>query len=331
MSFLDVSTVAAATATFFASALEFVEALAIVLAIGVSRGWRAALAGTLAASGLLIVVSVLAGATLAVWFPQSGLRLLVGSLLLIFGLLWLRKAVHKLAIGGRPGHWRPSEAPVPASGPDWFAFGVVFKGVLLEGAEVVFIVLTIGGSSGRPGAAVTGAVAAAVAVLLVGLLIRRTFGRLPQTYLGIAVGVLLASFGTFWAVAGLVVFDGTAAATWPGSDWALLGLLGVWTATALLAPAGLRHGTEGRPHPPGRPARPRNPLLQFGYKLVVGEDWRVAAGVLTSLGVTALAVAFAGLPPGLAGPAVTAGCVATLLVSLFANTNARTGTAERQR
>jgi len=237
-----------------ASAVEFVEALTIVLAMGVTRGWRSALAGVAAALVALTAVTVAAGYALAEWLPESLLQLIVGTLLLIFGLQWLRKAVlraaglkahndedetyrEELDAGRRAGDER-------RLGLDWFGFVVAFKGVFLEGLEIVFIVITFGLNADDVPAAAAGAAIAGVVVLTAGALAHRPLAAVPQNTIKFAVGLLLSTFGTFWAVEGLGVFaDGGASLEWPGGDVALLALLAIWsgfawTAIRLLRPGG---------------------------------------------------------------------------------------------
>jgi uncharacterized membrane protein len=235
-------------AVFLACAVEGVEATTIVLAAGTARDWRSAGAGVAAAlAALAVIVAVLGPAVSAV--PLTGLRLVVGGLLLVFGLQWLRKAILR-ASGFKARH---DEAEIyrrqlagadaagdPASGVsgrgrlrlDGYGFTLAFKGVLLEGLEVVFIVLTFGASQHRIGLA---AIAAACAVLLVaaaGLAVRAPLARVPENTLKFVVGVMLTAFGLFWGAEG-------AGAHWPGSDAALLVLVpavALWalTLTAVL-------------------------------------------------------------------------------------------------
>jgi uncharacterized membrane protein len=240
----------AAVATFLASAVEFAEAFTIVLAMGVTRGWRSALAGTAAALTTLAVTTWLVGSALAGWVPQDLLRLVVGTLLLILGLQWLRKAILRAAgilpmkdqseIYGRQRRIGDQAAGPDRWGIDWFGFVVSFKGVLLEGLEVVLIVLTFAASSGNLAASAAGAAVAAGAVLVVGLATRRPLTRLPDNVLKFAVGLLLTTFGTFWSIAGLGVLAPSGAVEWPGGDLALLALLAMWSAVTFVAVRVLR-------------------------------------------------------------------------------------------
>jgi uncharacterized membrane protein len=227
------------TATFTASFVEFVEALTIVLAMGATRGWRSALVGAGTAAVALSAFTAGAGYALVSWLPRTALQLGVGALLLAFGLQWLRKAILRGA-GLKPLHdedetyREQAEAARRAAGEqrlglDWFAFVVSFKGVFLEGAEVVFIVITFGLNAGNVPLAAGGAGAAGVVVVLAGAVVHRPLSRVPENTLKYAVGVMLATFGSFWVAEGLGVFQpGSDSLSWPGGDWALLALIAGW-------------------------------------------------------------------------------------------------------
>src|SRR5437868_135456 len=178
-------------AAFLACAVEMVEALTIVLAVGVTRGWRSAIIGTATALAALAAVVAALGPTLSA-LPINGLRIFVGGLLLVFGLQWLRKAILR-ASGFKALHDEAAiyaseqraalaapRDPAGAAGLDWYTFTVSFKGVFLEGLEVAFIVVTFGGAQHQLTPAVVGAVAAAVAVLAVGLKIHAPLSRVPE-------------------------------------------------------------------------------------------------------------------------------------------------------
>ena len=220
------TTVLLFAAAFIACAVEMVEALTIVLAVGVTRGWRSALVGAGSALAALSVVVAVLGPALAV-LPIDTLRLGVGALLLVFGLQWLRKAV--LRAGGVKA--RHDEGAIfederraaravgqTSTGMDWYTFTVSFKGVFLEGLEVAFIVVTFGGAQHHVALAAIAAAAAAAAVLIAGLVVHRPLSRVPENTMKFAVGAMLATFGMFWAGEGVGVH-------WPGSDAALIGLL----------------------------------------------------------------------------------------------------------
>ncbi|MFI6604241.1 COG4280 domain-containing protein [Nonomuraea sp. NPDC050536] len=245
------------TSVFVASVVEFVEALTIVLAMGVTRGWRSAMAGVVAALVALAAFTFAAGYALRTWMPESLLQLVIGTLLLIFGLQWLRKAVLRSS-GMKALHDEEEEyatqraaAREAASsrhfGLDSFGFVVSFKGVFLEGVEVVFIVITFGLSAGDMPAAIAGAGVAGLLVVIVGSILHRPLSMVPENTLKYGVGLLLASFGAYWAVEGLGVFLGGRHLEWPGADWAILALLASWiVVTQLLVRrlAGVRKARE---------------------------------------------------------------------------------------
>jgi uncharacterized membrane protein len=212
---------------FLASAVEMVEALTIVLASGLTRGWRSSLIGVGAATLALAVVIAALGPALTL-IPIDSLRLVVGGLLLAFGLQWLRKAILR-ASGYKPLHdedaifarqLREAEtAPrEQRAGIDWYGFTLSFKGVFLEGLEVAFIVLTFGSTNGNIPLAAVGAAAAVLIVGVVGVLARAPLARVPENTMKFAVGAMLTTFGIFWGAEG-------AGAHWPGGDVALLGVL----------------------------------------------------------------------------------------------------------
>jgi len=212
---------------FLASAVEMVEALTIVFAMGVTRGWRSPLIGSAVALMVLGVIVAILGPLLAN-IPLSPLRIVIGGLLVIFGLQWLRKAILRAsgykalhdenAIFAREVEEAKAAGPGVASGMDWYGFTVAFKGVLLEGLEVAFIVLTFGTSHGSIPLAAAGAVAGLVVVGLVGAVIRAPLSRVPENTMKFAVGVMLTGFGIFWAGEGVQV-------EWPGGSIALLAVL----------------------------------------------------------------------------------------------------------
>lgn len=213
--------------TFLASGVEAVEALTIVLAVGVVRGWRSPLIGVGAAALVLAVIAAALGPALR-QIPIDTLRLVVGALLLIFGLQWLRKAILRssgykaLHDEGQAFAAEREQAsrmsPAAPTGMDWYSFTVAFKGVLLEGLEVVFIVVTFGAAQGRLSLAAAAAVAAVTLVVAVGIALRAPLERVPENTIKFAVGLLLTSFGIFWGGEG-------AGVDWPGSDLAILGIL----------------------------------------------------------------------------------------------------------
>jgi uncharacterized membrane protein len=212
-------------AAFAAAAVEMVEALTIVLAVGVTRGWRSALLGVGVALAALALIIAALGPALA-QLPIDTLRVVVGTLLLVFGLQWLRKAILR-AGGFKARHdeeaiYAAEVARLQASGTrtahDWYAFTVAFKGVFLEGLEVAFIVVTFGGSRGEIGLAALGAAVALMVVLTAGLVVHAPLSRVPENTLKFGVGVMLTAFGIFWAGEG-------AGVAWPGGDIALLAVI----------------------------------------------------------------------------------------------------------
>jgi uncharacterized membrane protein len=215
-----------AVSVFLACAVEAVEALTIVLAVGYTRSWRSSLTGVAAAVLVLAALTAALGPALTS-LPINVLRVIVGALLLIFGLQWLRKAILRAA-GAKARHderaayaeeleaaRRAGETP---SGLDAYSFTIAFKGVLLEGLEVVFIVLTFGANQHDVGLAAVAAAAAVTVVVLAGVAVHAPLARVPENTMKLAVGVMLTSFGTFWGAEG-------AGAHWPGGDAALLGLV----------------------------------------------------------------------------------------------------------
>ena len=233
---------------FLASAVEAVEALTIVIAIGVTRGWRASLLGAGSAVGVLAALIAALGPAIT-RIPLEPLRLIVGGLLLTLGLQWLRKAIlrasgHKAHRDETAAFARHTQAARHADRRgerlDRYAFAVSFKGVLLEGLEVAFIVLSFGADQHHVGLAALGAGAAVLTVATAGVAARRPLARIPENTIKLAVGVMLTSFGTFWGAEG-------AGAHWPGDDAALLAVLAFTLPSALGLIAHLRD-------PPPQPA-----------------------------------------------------------------------------
>jgi uncharacterized membrane protein len=237
-------------ASFVACFVEMVEATTIVMAMGFTRSWRSALTGVAAALGVLAVVVSTVGYALGRWFPESALQLVIGGLLLIFGLQWLRKAIlrssGRKAVHDEDAIYREEIAAAKAAGRgggglDMFSFMVSFKGVFLEGMEVAFIVITFGLNDHNVPAASAGAAAAVAVVLALALAVRRPLSMIDENLLKYGVGLLLASFGTFWAVEGIGIFrTGRESLAWPGNDLAILGLLVAWFLLSRLFVAGLR-------------------------------------------------------------------------------------------
>jgi uncharacterized membrane protein len=252
----NIQVLVAAAPAFFAALVEFVEALTIVLAVGVTRQWRSTLVGVGAATAALVLIVGIFGSAIVLFVPIDVLRLVVGAFLLVFGLQWLCKAVLRAA-GAKAKHDEAAiyqrelaqlteEPPVPASGMDWISFTVAFKGVLLEGLEVAFIVVTFGASAGQLGPAILGATVAGVLVLVVGALVHRPLARVPENGLKYAVGLMLVTFGTFWAGEGIGI-------DWPASDAILLVLLAAYLVASLAAVWAVRGTLTGRRTPATNP------------------------------------------------------------------------------
>jgi uncharacterized membrane protein len=215
-------------AVFLACAVEAVEATTIVLAAGTARHWRSAGAGAVTALGVLVGLVAALGPALSA-LPLRGLRLVVGALLLAFGLQWLRKAILRAA-GRKAPHDEEEIFASEVEGAkrartrrvaavrDWYAFSLAFKGVLLEGLEVAFVTVTFGTTARDLPLAAVAALAAVAVVAAAGAAARAPLARVPENTLKFVVGVMLSAFGTFWGAEG-------AGASWPGGDAALLALV----------------------------------------------------------------------------------------------------------
>lgn len=237
----------AVTASFLASLVEFVEALTIVLAVGTVRGWRPALIGT-AAGVLLLTVLVLAFGPALQRVPITTLQLVVGVLLLLFGMRWLRKAVLRSAgviglhdeeaIYAKQTNALRADGTPPPARLDKIAVATTFKAVSLEGLEVVFIVIATGAAGRTLVPAIFGAAAAGLLVILMGFALRQPLTRVPENTLKYAVGVLLSAFGAFWVGEGLRF-------GWPGEDLSLLGLVAGFLIVSWLAVGLARRAAAG--------------------------------------------------------------------------------------
>lgn len=311
-------------AAFLACAVEAVEATTVVLAVGVTRSWRSSLRGVLA--GVVVLAAIVAALGPAIsQIPLGPLRLVVGGLLLVFGLGWLRKAILR-ASGHKSLHDEASlyekhlaearEAGASGRrgvmGPDAYAFTLSFKAVVLEGLEVAFIVVTFGANARQVPLAALAAVAAIAAVVALAIAVRAPLARVPENTIKFAVGVLLSSFGTFWGAEG-------AGAHWPANDGSLLWLIPVILVLALVltrilrsvpkaapaAPSPSAAVAATEPEAPGAPATAapspaaapsgaltavRGGLVSFGlfwWDFIVGDDWSIAVAVLVGLGAVA--------------------------------------------
>jgi uncharacterized membrane protein len=260
-----VNSVALVLTVFIACAVEAVEALTIILAAGLTREWRSTFQGMAAALVVLAAVVAAVGPALTL-FPIGALRLIVGALLAVFGMMWLRKAILR-ASGYKGLHdeagiyerqvaaARAAEAGGRAGVRDWYAFTLAFKGVLLEGLEVVFIVITFGDNQGNIGLAVLGAAAAVLVITAVGVAARAPLARVPENAMKWAVGIMLTSFGTFWGAEG-------AGVSWPGNDAALLGVIPFMVLVSIGYAALLRRAREASlaPAPVAAAAGPGRPV-----------------------------------------------------------------------
>ncbi|WP_413988157.1 COG4280 domain-containing protein [Labrys okinawensis] len=235
-------------AAFLASLVEVVEAFTIVLAVATLRGWRPAGIGTLAALVVLGLMVILLGPLLG-QIPLNALQLFIGVLLLLFGMGWLRKAILRSA-GSIPLHdedaiFASESAQLAATSGggslDWIAGLAAFKAVLLEGLEVVFIVIAVGSGHGLLAPAATGALAACLLILAIGMVLRKPLAQVPENVLKFGVGVMLSAFGVFWTGEGLGV-------PWPGEDAALLGFAAIFLCAGLVMASLLkRPAREVRP------------------------------------------------------------------------------------
>jgi uncharacterized membrane protein len=233
-----------AVSVFLACSVEAVEALTIVMAVGQTRSWPSALGGAAAAAVALGAIVAIAGGALT-QVPLDTLRIAIGALLLAVGVQWLRKAILR-ASGRKALHDELStyaeeasaarEAASPSGDWDPYSFAVAFKGVLIEGLEVAIIVITFGANQHRVGLAAAAAGVAVLAVIAAGLAVRAPLARVPENTMKFAVGVMLCSFGIFWAGEG-------AGVEWPGGDAILLVLIASLLAASLVAVASLRRAT----------------------------------------------------------------------------------------
>ena len=233
---------------FLASAVEAVEALTVILAVGVTRGWRSALLATLTASVSLVALVVVLGPALS-RVPLGWLRITVGSLLLVFGIGWLRKAIlrasgYQALRDEKALYQKQLRTAQRAEGSavratDWYGFALVFKAVFLEGLEVAFIVLTFGTAQGSIRLATLGAALAVILVGAVGIVLHRPLARVPENAMKFSVGLMISTFGIFWSSEGVGV-------AWPGQDLSIFGILAFMTAASLCLVAILRKAQRGR-------------------------------------------------------------------------------------
>jgi uncharacterized membrane protein len=236
---------AVTSASFLASAVEFVEAFTIVLVVGVTINWRSAIVGALAAAACLAVIVAVFGVAIVQYVPLDILRIVVGVILVLFGLKWLKKSLLRYsglkALHDEEAIYEETMARLRANGEvsaaklQPTAVALSFKSVLLEGLEVAFIVITFGSSAssgttsgiGGIGSATIGAVIAGLLVIIVGALVRAPLTKVPENTLKFVVGIMLTTFGTFWTVEG---FGGS----WPLSDAFLPILAALFLVASLL-------------------------------------------------------------------------------------------------
>ena len=228
---------------FIATTVEMIEALTIILALGITRGWRTAFIATTAAITTLAIVvtifySVFSLVTGESTNPITPLWSVVGALLLIFGLQWMKKAILRIT-GILPSRdedeiykkltTSAKKAPKRRLDRiDWYSFVIVFKGVLLEGFEVVFIVIIFGSARGEFGIGITAAIAALIFVTLLGIVIHKPLSKIPENWMKLTVGLLLTTFGTFFGSEGLGII-------WPLGEWAVLYVLVFYSLFTFIA------------------------------------------------------------------------------------------------
>jgi uncharacterized membrane protein len=285
---------------FLACAVEAVEAVTIVLAAGTARDWKSAFRGV--AAGLLTLALIIGIAGPAISrLPISSLRILVGGLLLVFGLQWLRKAILRSsgykALHDEDQIFRDEVTAARAAGKvsrigidDWYAFTLSYKGVLLEGLEVAFIVLTFGTIQHQVGLASIAAISAVAIATIAGFVLAKPLSRVPENAMKFSVGILLTSFGIFWGAEG-------SGAKWPGDNWAVLGLIGFVSALSLALVIFLKR-KYSREHievledlsefaeevilePQTRGIiKGLKAFGEFWYNFIIGDDWTIAVGIV---------------------------------------------------
>ncbi len=243
-----------AAVAFLAASVEMVEALTLVLAAGVSRGWRSAFLGSGAAVVVLLLVVAVFGVAILRLVPIDVLRIGLGLFLLLFGLKWLKKAILRQS-GRKPVHNEDAvytrevsalaDSPHSVRGIDGEGFATAFNGTLLEGLEVALIIVAVGRATGQLGSAALGAVAAVVLVGAAGVALRKPLARMPENLLKYVVGLMLTTFGTFWAGEGVGV-------NWPGKDLSVIGLLVLFLMVSLVAVQRLRAPIPAKPQLEGQ-------------------------------------------------------------------------------
>ena len=285
---------------FLACAVEAVEAVTIVLAAGTARDWKSAFRGV--AAGLLTLALIIGIAGPAISrLPISSLRILVGGLLLVFGLQWLRKAILRSsgykALHDEDQIFRDEVAAARAAGKvsrigidDWYAFTLSYKGVLLEGLEVAFIVLTFGTIQHQVGLASIAAISAVVIATIAGFVLAKPLSRVPENVMKFSVGILLTSFGIFWGAEG-------SGAKWPGDNWAVLGLIGFVSALSFALVIFLKRKYSRQQvevfeelsefaeelilePQTGGVINGIKAFGEFWHDFIIGDDWTIAVGIV---------------------------------------------------
>ena len=291
---------------FLASSVEAVEAVTIVLAAGTARDWKSALRGVYAGLFTLAVIIAIFGPAIS-HLPISVLRIAVGGLLLVFGLTWLRKAILRSsgfkALHDEEKIFQEELAVARAAArqtrhgvADWYAFTLAYKGVLLEGLEVVFIVLTFGTIAHKVTLASIAALIAVVVVCAAGFALKTPLAKVPENTLKFIVGILLTSFGIFWGAEGAA----GQSAHWPGDNWAVLAIIGsVWIFALIVVE--IMKIIHRRPREQVIVAEPKveprpisnkflaalKSFVDFWVDFIVGDDWRIAAAIVVAFSITA--------------------------------------------
>ena len=285
---------------FLACAVEAVEAVTIVLAAGTARDWKSAFRGVAAGLLTLAIIIGLAGPAISK-LPIASLRILVGGLLLVFGLQWLRKAIMRSS-GYKSLHdedkiFRDEVAAARVAGKlsrvgidDWYAFTLSYKGVLLEGLEVAFIVLTFGTIQHQVGLASIAAISAVVIVTIAGIALAKPLSKVPENAMKFSVGILLTSFGIFWGAEG-------SGAKWPGENWAVLGLIVFVSIFSFALVAYMKNQRSKKANnaleemsefaervilepQTGGFIKGLKSFGDFWYDFIIGDDWTIAAGIV---------------------------------------------------
>jgi Ca2+/H+ antiporter, TMEM165/GDT1 family len=301
--------------TFLAAGVEWVEALTIVLAVGIVRGWRSALTGTIAAIIVLAAMVAIFGLALQAYLPL--VRTLIGVFLLLFGLKWLHKAILRSA-GLKPLHDEAkalieTEEELRAAKSHWAGILTAFNGVLLEGLEVVFIVVAIGGLNHNDyRSPILGAVISVVVVVGVGVAARRPLTQVPENTLKYVVGIMLTAFGTFFAGEGIGV-------QWPGSDLILVALAVGYGIASLLLVAYLRQPVR-QPGEAGQPLRLLRAAWTELYGLFVDDS---ALAMITIAALLAVALFAQRYNTQLAGLLLVVGVLVAMVISLSGPARAR--------